>query len=325
MTQDGPRPARPRVRAVVVNWNGAHLLPACLTSLTTQTYPELEVVVVDNASTDDSAAVLARYPDVRVLSSDRNRGFAGGVALGTAGYDGDFVVLLNNDATFEPRAVEALVAAAGPPETRVGAVTARMLLGPREQDGTRLVNSTGNVVTVRGTGEDRDWLTPVGSESTEPDVFGFCGGAALLRVSALREAGGFDPSLFLYYEDTDVSWRMRGAGWTVRYTPEAVAYHLHAASSDDTSPLFRYYNTRNSLTVFARHAPVTVWCASLLRQVAGAVRAAVAHGPGDPQTQARARALRDVVRQLPRTLAYRRRFWRGAVVSRGEVARLISR
>jgi GT2 family glycosyltransferase len=313
------------VRALVVNWNGAHLLPACLASLAAQTYPGLEVVVVDNASTDGSAEVLAGFPDVRVLRSDRNRGFAGGVALGVDGYDGDFVVLLNNDATFEPDAVAALVAAAGPAASRVGAVTARLLLGPRDQASPRLVNSTGNVVTVRGTGGDRDWLAPLGTESTDPDVFGFCGGAALLRASALREVGGFDADLFLYYEDTDVSWRLRAAGWTVRYAPEAVGHHLHAASSDEASPLFRYYNTRNSLVVFGRHAPAAVWLGSLLRQTAGALRTAVRSGPRDPQTRARARALRDALRRLPRTLAERRRIWRGAAVPRAEVARLLSR
>lgn len=325
MTEDDTPSTRPRVRAVVVNWNGAHLLTDCLDSLTAQTWPGLEILVVDNASVDDSLDVLARYPAVHVLRSPRNLGFAGGVALATQGYDGDFVVLLNNDATFEPDAVERLVTAAGDSSARIGAVTARVLLGPRDQDGPRLVNSTGNLVTTRGTGGDRDWLAPAGSESTDPDVFGFCGGAALLRVPALRDAGGFDASLFLYYEDTDVSWRMRGAGWTVRYEPAAVAHHLHAASSDEHSPLFRYYNTRNSLLVFARHAPAAVWIRSLLRQTAAAARSVVLAGPRDPQARARWRALRDAVRRLPRALTDGRRFWRRAAVGRAEVARLLSR
>lgn len=316
------------VRVVVVNWNGAHLLPACLDSLNAQTCrDDLEVVVVDNASTDASRDVLGRYPSVRVLPSPRNVGFAGGVALGTAGFTGEFVVLLNTDATFAPDAVERLAAAArAPGAERVGAVTAKILLGAAGSPGPRLLNSTGNVVTRRGTGGDRDWRVPEGREATDPDVFGFCGGAALLRGDALRDVGGFDPSLFLYYEDTDVSWKLRSRGWTVRYEAGAVAHHLHAASSDAGSALFRFYNTRNSLVVFARHAPAAIVLGSFARQVAGAVRATIGAATGRPgrHAAARWRGLGAFVARLPRTLTQRNRIGRRARVDRRVVARYLA-
>lgn len=319
-----PSPAT--VRAVVVTWNGAHLLPDCLDSLRAQTVAdELEVLVVDNASTDGTTELLAeRYPEVRVLRAATNLGFAGGAALGTQGFSGDWLVLLNNDAAFAPDAVEQLRAAAtAPGNDDVGAVTARILLA--EPDGTtpRRVNSTGNVITRAGTGADRDWLAPVGEESTDADVFGFCGGAALLRRTALEQAGGFDAELFLYYEDTDVSWRLRAAGWRVVYAPDAVAVHRHAASSDADSPLFRYQNTRNSLTVFTRHAPAGVVAASAARQLAGLLRSAARSGPRDALTRARFRGLRDWALRLPRTLAERRATWSRAVVPRADVARYL--
>lgn len=323
-----PEPAdAARVRVVVVNWNGRHLLPACLASIEAQTCrPELEVVVVDNASTDGSEELLSRYPGVRVIRSARNLGFAGGVALGTAGFAGDHVVLLNTDATFAPDAVAALVATAeAPGHERVGAVTAKILLGPAGAPGPRLVNSTGNVVTRRGTGTDRDWLVPDGAEHQDPDVFGFCGGAALLRQEALRDVGGIDASLFLYYEDTDLSWRLRERGWTVRYEPAAVAHHLHAASSDAGSAVFRFYNTRNSLLVFTRHAPARVVAASLARQVAGAVRATAAAVSGDRtgRPAARWRGLAAYLGRLPGALRDRRRIVRTAVVSPDTLARYL--
>jgi len=316
-------PARP-VRVLVVNWNGAHLLPACLDSLEAQTCrDDLELVVVDNASTDESLAVLARYPDVRVLRSARNTGFAGGVALGTAGFAGDHVVLLNSDATFATDAVERLVAAVqAPGRDRVGAVTAKLLLGAADSPPPRTVNSTGNVVTRRGNGTDRDWLVPEGQESTDPDVFGFCGGAALLRAAALRDVGGFDAGLFLYYEDTDVSWKLRSRGWTVRYEAAAVAHHLHAASSDTGSALFRFYNTRNSLVVFTRHAPAAVVLGSLARQLSGAVRASVRGGAG-AHARARWRGLAAFAARLPQTLSERRALARDARVERRVVSRYL--
>jgi len=341
---------------VVVSWNGAHLLPICLDSLLSQTVAaDLEVVVVDNASEDGTAAMLSeRYPGVIVVRSESNLGFAGGVDLALAGFTGSFIALLNNDATFEVDAIEQMISVMEEPgNERVGAVTAKILLagsyrltrgltettapaGSFRRDGgwlipadqgspgaIRVVNSTGNVVTRRGTGTDRDWLRAEGEESRDADVFGFCGGAALIRKAALVDVGGFDRELFLYYEDTDLSWRLRAGGWTVRYCGQAVARHLHAASSDSASPLFRFYNTRNSLVVFARHAPVAVVMSSFARQLVGCALAGLRRSEPRPVTTARIRGLMAFVGRLPRTLRERAR-WRNAAVSRAEVARLLS-
>jgi len=344
------------VRAVVVSWNGAHLLPDCLDSLIAQTIAaDLEIMVVDNASEDGTAAMLAeRYPGVVVIRSESNLGFAGGADLGLAGFGGPFVALLNNDATFAVDAIERLVSVLQQPgNERVGAVTAKILLAGtyrlepslpeakaptgsfRRDDGwlspadpgssgaIRVVNSTGNVVTRGGTGRDRDWLRTEGEESRDVDVFGFCGGAALLRTAAVEEVGGFDRELFLYYEDTDLSWRMRAGGWTVRYCESAVAHHLHAASSDSASPLFRYYNTRNSLVVFARHAPVAVVAGSFGRQLVGWTIARVRRSEPRSVTVARLRGLTAFLHRLPCTMRERTR-WRTAAVTRAKVATLLS-
>ncbi|HEY5514806.1 MAG TPA: glycosyltransferase family 2 protein [Pengzhenrongella sp.] len=343
------------IRAVVVSWNGAHLLPDCLDSLLAQTVAaDLEIVVVDNASQDGTTTMLAeRYPGVVVVASATNLGFAGGADLGVTGFNGEFITLLNNDATFDADAIERMIGVLEQPgNARVGAVTAKILLAGayrwdrsltdataptgsfRREDGwlvpvppgspgaIRVVNSTGNQVTRHGAGTDRDWLRADGEESRDVDVFGFCGGAAVLRRAALDEVGGFDRDLFLYYEDTDLSWRLRAAGWTVRYCGRAVAWHLHAASSDSASPLFRYYNTRNSLLVFARHAPMTVAAGSFGRQLAGWALARIRRSEPRSVTRARLRGVTAFVRRLPGTLGERAR-WRTTAVSRTEVARFL--
>lgn len=330
-----------RVRALVVTWQAADLLPPCLDSLLAQQIPgaELEVVVVDNASTDGTRELLARdYPGVRVLLSDHNRGFAGGVALGTADYDGDVVLLLNNDAVLEPGAAARLVEGLTTPGAeRVAATTARIVLaesyrrtaivGPGSPDGrshwepstapdaVTLLNSTGNVIGPDGAGADRDWLVPADQEHSPAEVFGFCGGCAALRWPAAHAVGGFDPALFLYYEDTDLSWKLRAHGWDTRYVREAVARHRHAASSNAASPLFRFYNSRNSLTVVTRHAPAPMVLRSWARQSAGLVAAALRTG-FTPHTRARARGIGAALVRLPRTLVERRRLWAGAARSR---------
>lgn len=333
-----------RLRAVVVTWQAAHLLPQCLDSLLRQDVPgaALEIVVVDNASTDGTVELLARdYPHVRVVRSATNVGFAAGVVLGTRDFDGEVIVLLNNDAVFEDGAVARLVdELCRPGNARVAAVTARILLAGRyrpttspsahspdasspweptthdDPAGVVLVNSTGNIVLADGSGTDRDWLAPVGTESTDPAVFGFCGGAAALRRTALESVGGFDPGLFLYYEDTDLSWRLRAHGWDVRYVGDAVARHRHASSSGTASPAFRYYNTRNSLIVVTRHGPWPMVCRSHARQLAGWLRAGTGSGWRDDLTRARGRGLRDALRLLPRTLHERRQLWVGAARDR---------
>lgn len=304
----------PVVRVVVVSWNGAHLIERCLDSLLDQDMApgDVEIVVVDNASTDGSVELIEeRYPSVVVRVTGRNLGFAGGVNVGLADLDARYAVLLNNDATFEPDAVRRLVEHLEQPENdRVAAATARILLTAPDASGQVLVNSTGNVLSRSGAAADRDWLQPDDGTGESPtDVFGFCGGAAALRASALREVGLFDASLFLYYEDTDLSWRLRAAGWDIHYVREAVAHHEHAASSDSTSALFRYYNTRNSLLVFARHAPLPAVLRSLARQVAALLYHVCLRREAPALVRARARALVDTFRSAPSTLAARRSIW----------------
>ncbi|WP_250442513.1 glycosyltransferase family 2 protein [Actinotalea sp. C106] len=339
-------------RAVVVTWNGADMLPPCLDSLLAQVSDvELEVLVVDNASDDGTTELLRdRYPQVQVTRNGSNLGFAGGAAVGCKGYDGDLLLLLNNDATLAPDALQRMAdALRAPGAQRVAAVTAKILLAGRyllvpddggplphgayrhegrvalpssSPEAVLLVNSTGNVLSREGSGLDRDWLVTDGQETGGPDVLGFCGGAAVLRRAALDQVGGFDPDLFLYYEDTDLSLRLRAAGWTVRYESGAVAVHRHAASSGTGSPVFRYYNTRNSLIVLGRHAPLGLVLRSTARQVLGLV-AAVVRRETPAVRRARCRGLWHATRRLPRTLRERRRTWRGAQVSRREVGRLL--
>jgi GT2 family glycosyltransferase len=253
-------PSDPFVTVVVVSWQGRQLIAPCLASLRRQTLPH-RVVVVDNASTDGTAEFLAaEHPEVDVVRTSENLGFAGGVAAGLEAVDTPYVALLNNDAEAEPGWLAALVdCLAAHPEA--AAVTSRMLLADRPG----VLNNTGVVLLPDGRGADRGLGEPDTAWTEPGEVFGFSGGAALLRTAAVREVGGFPREFFLYYEDTDVSWRLRLAGWTVRYAPAAVVRHQHSATVDQRSEVFAFSNERNRLLMLLRCAPAGLALRAALR------------------------------------------------------------
>lgn len=163
-----------------------------------------------------------------------------------------------------------------------------------DPSGVELINSTGNLVDACGNGYDRSWLTPAKQEHDSPEVFGICGGACAISSHAWRQLGGMRQDLFMYYEDTDFSYRLRRAGYRVQYVRQAQARHAHAASSDSASEAFTTWNTRNRLRVAARYAPASVAARALVntggRMLLG------------PQRQARAQGLVQALAHAPQDL-----------------------
>lgn len=312
----------PEVTVVVVTWQGAHLLGACLDSLAAQTRPH-QVVVVDNASSDGTAdLVRGAYPSARLLERERNEGFAGGVAAALAVVRTPFVALLNNDAAADPAWLERSVATLEA-DPRTAAVTARMLLW----DEPGRINNAGVVLLANGYGADRGLGEPDGPPyDAGREVFGFSGGAAVLRTDAVRAAGGMPARFFLYYEDTDLAWRLRLGDWRVRYEPAAVVRHRHAASTDMRSAMFAYYNERNRLLMLLRCAPAGLAARQVVRfgvttaslTARRLIRRAV---PPDPvfRPGVRMRVLAGFARLVPWALRQRRVIGRRRVVSRSAV------
>lgn len=163
-----------------------------------------------------------------------------------------------------------------------------------DPSGVELINSTGNVVDACGNGHDRSWLAPAKQEHDIPEVFGICGGACAISARAWRQLSGMRQDLFMYYEDTDFSYRLRRAGYRVQYVRQAQARHAHAASSDSASEAFTTWNTRNRLRVATRYAPASVAARALVntggRMLLG------------PQRQARAQGLVQALAHAPQDL-----------------------
>ena len=196
-----------------------------------------------------------------------------------------------------PSAVEAQTEpATGAPQS-TGSAQLRGLDGGvwiSDPSGVELINSTGNLVDACGNGYDRSWLAPAKQEHDSPEVFGICGGACAISARAWRQLGGMRQDLFMYYEDTDFSYRLRRAGYSVKYVRQAQARHAHAASSDSASEAFTTWNTRNRLRVAARYAPASVAARALVntggRMLLG------------PQRQARAQGLVQALAHAPQDL-----------------------
>lgn len=181
-----------------------------------------------------------------------------------------------------------------------------------------VINNVGSCLFAGGYGGDRGFLEADRGQFDEPaDVFAWCGGAVLLSRAYLADVGGFDERLFLYYEDTDLSWRGRLRGWSYTYVPGSVVHHRHAASSGGAgSPVFFFHTERNRLLVLLKNAPWPVTVRALAVQariVAETVKADVVrpvltlHRPHLRHLRPKLQALLGVARLAPAMLADRRR------------------
>ncbi len=219
--------ASPLVSIVVVTYNSRAHLEECLAALgALEPKPRFEIIVLDNASTDDSAAIAERYPLARVERGATNRGYAGGVNAALACARGEYVAILNPDMVVTPNWLRPLVAFM---ETHpaAGAVNPLIVL----QDNEALINAAGQDDHVTGLGFNR-WLGAPRTrlENLRPArVSGIQGGAVLIRRALLERMGGWDASGFMYHEDVELSWLLQLMGYELYCVPEAVvshAYHL---------------------------------------------------------------------------------------------------
>lgn len=296
------------VTAIVVAWRSSSFLAECLDSLLAQDHPGgVAVLVVDNDADTATHQVLDGYRGrVGTLRSETNRGFAGGVALALDRVTTPWAFVMNDDARAAPDVVRLLVEAAHGESVAAVQPSVR-LLDPATDVSPHgsLTNSTGLEVTPDGYGYDRDWLVAWPSRETRAEPFGATGAAVLLRLAAVRAAGGMDSDLFLYYEDLDLAWRLRLLGLHARHVSAAVVEHRHAMSSVEGSDTFRYYNERNRLLVLARNASWRLAVLQWLRYPATVASLTLARGPRAARTRVRLRAGAAALRGLP--LARRKR------------------
>jgi hypothetical protein len=243
-----------RVSVVLLNWNGAHYTCPCIQSLKQSSYSQIEVVVVDNGSTDGSPdQIAAQFPDVALIRNPTNLGFAQGNNIGidySLGSGADYVLILNNDTLVDREMVSELVAAAVRQDDSV-AVCPKIFWYHQPNRfwfaGSRAL-VWGGIFHHVGTNEVDS--TQYESESE----IGFATGCCILVPRKILESvGKFDPAFFIYCEDVDWSLRGRRAGFRMLYAPKAKLWHVESGTTRDWTGRKRYLFTRNTIWTVRRN------------------------------------------------------------------------
>lgn len=291
-----------RLTAVVLTYDRRDLLDVILPSLERQTIEELRVLVVDNGSRDGSAGyVRERWPAFELLELPRNIGVAAALNRGVAQVSSEFVALLNNDLELEPDYLELLVQALER-HPEAGSAAGKMLsFSDRTRfDGAGDVFMWSGAASHRGLGE-----VDVGQYDHPDEVFSPCAGAAVFRRRCFDVVGPFDEDFFAYLEDVDWGLRAQLAGFSARYEPAAVSYHMGGATTSADAPRYRALLRRNQMWLIVKNYPAAALArhaAKLLLHQGGWVVTAVREGRLRDEVGAIAAALRG----LPRMLRKRR-------------------
>ncbi len=271
-----------RVAIVILNWNGADLLRRFLPSVLENTPKEIDVVVADNGSTDESLEILrSEFPEVKVITLDRNCGFAGGYnqvlldetprgcfAKGDFFVDADIVVLLNSDIEIRQKDWLAPLIDTLEKNRDVAALMPKIksLQHPERFD---YAGAAGGMMSWLGypycrgrvlwTSRDRgQYDAPQNHpEGTPPSEIAWASGAAFAcRAGVFREMGGFDETFFAHQEEIDLCWRMRRAGYKICVDTRSEVYHLGGGTLGAGSPRKVFLNHRNNLRMIRKNAPL---------------------------------------------------------------------
>lgn len=308
-----------KVSVIILTWNGQEYLKECLDSLAAQTYCGFETILVDNGSSDGSVDyVRSTYPWVRLIELPENVGFAEGNNCGLGLALGTYIVALNNDTKVDPEFLAELVRVADN-DARTGMVAARM----RNYYRPELIDAAGLKIGCNGLGYNIGIGEIDDGRFDNVSLFGPCGGAALYRREMLDKIGFFDPDFFAYYEDFDLAWRARLAGWKALAAPRALVYHVHSATGGEMSRFKVYYTQRNKWFVIVKNWPSGLFwrnLASILSADLGALCLALLCGRGVAGVRARI----DVLRSLVRLLQKRREVQGTRILSDQQVASLFS-
>ncbi|MFO0780994.1 MAG: glycosyltransferase family 2 protein [Candidatus Gracilibacteria bacterium] len=256
---------KPLVSIVIINYNTRHLLDGCIRSLNEQTYRELEIIFIDNLSTDGSCDhVKKHHPNVIPVCNDTNLGYSEGANQGIKMAKGDFIMLLNPDILFEKDYIEKCITKMEE-DQKIAAIAGKLYKYDfQNHQKTKFIDTAGLFCyRNRRVIDNGQGLEDEGQFDTPKEVFGISGACPIYRKKALEdvkipgrkgeEAEYLDKDFFMYKEDVDISWRFLLFGWKSYYLPSAVANHGRGTGVLKRFTHWEVYKNRSKLNKFQKY------------------------------------------------------------------------
>ncbi|MCS4227395.1 glycosyltransferase family 2 protein [Sphingobacterium sp. BIGb0165] len=255
----------PKVAVVILNWNGRFFLEKFLPSVYNSSYPNIEFVIGDNASDDDSILFVKQYyPTITILENDKNYGFAGGYNKILERVEADYYVLLNSDVEVSQNWIEPVIAYM---ERNPGIAAAQpKILSFHNKDKFEHAGAAGGYMDYFGFPFCRGRILHEVEEdhnqyNQESEIFWASGAALFIREKAWKEANGLDEDFFAHMEEIDLCWRLKKMGYGIGYCPTSVVYHVGGGTLNASNPKKTYLNFRNNLVMLQKNLPLgkAIW------------------------------------------------------------------
>lgn len=256
----------PLVSIITVNYNHSETTMELIESLSNISYPNIEIIVVDNASPNDNPKLIKeRYPRINLVESVLNYGFAGGNNLGIMRARGEYILMLNNDTVVEPDFLEPLVKKFQE-HPELGAVSPKI----RYYDNKNIIQFAGfteiNKWTIRNKTIGKDEVD-IGQYNTDRETAYTHGAAMMVPMKVIKQVGMMSYDFFLYYEEADWCLRIRKAGYKIQYVYNSLVYHKGSVTTGNNSAFKTYYLTRNRLVFMRRNIHGFTFVVALLYQL----------------------------------------------------------
>jgi len=249
----------PSVAIVILNWNGKAFLQQFLPGILLSEYDNLQVIVGDNASTDDSVAFInEKFPSVKIIQNTLNYGFAGGYNKVLEQVDADYFVLLNSDVEVTPNWIKPVIDLM---ESDVEIAAAQpKIKWQLNKNQFEYAGAAGGYLDIYGYPFCRGRLFNVyefdnGQYNETKEVFWASGAAFFIRSKCWREVGGLDADLFAHMEEIDLCWRLKNLNYKILYCPDAEVYHVGGGTLQTENPFKTYLNFRNNLIIMQKNLP----------------------------------------------------------------------
>ena len=247
----------PNVAVIILNWNGRNFLESFLPSVIASTYPRLEIIVADNASTDQSIEFLkANYPTVTIIQNDQNYGFAEGYNRAISQLEFDYFILLNSDVEVSSNWIEPVIDLM---ESDLNiAVAQPKVLSHSKRNYFEYAGAAGGYLDVLGypfcRGRIFDTVEEDFKQYDDPsEIFWASGAAFFIKRNYWVETGGFDPDFFAHMEEIDLCWRLKNLGYKIVICPKSTVFHVGGGTLSAESPFKTYLNFRNNLVMLQKN------------------------------------------------------------------------